>query len=214
MKKFIVVFIVFALCGFNMVNAQSLKKATAAQEKSMIATINRTAASIRTIQCQFVQTNSLSFMNEKVSSHGRMYYTNRGKLRWEYVSPYKYIFIINNDKVHIVSSKKSSMIDIRGSKLFQGIARIMMNSVTGKSLSSGSDFNVDMYTYGKEWIAYLTPLKKNMKSLFKSIRLHFDTDSDMITSVDMIEPNGDTTNIKLSGAKINANINDQIFSAN
>ena len=214
MKKFFIVCIVCAICRFTAVSAQSLKKATAVQEKSMIAVINSTAASIRTIQCGFVQTKSLSFLSGKMTSYGSMNYNNRGKLRWEYTSPYKYTFIINGDKVYTKSAKKTNTIDIRSSRLFQGIAQVMINSITGKSISSNKDFTVDMYTSGNEWIAYLTPIKKDMKKMFKSIRLHFDYSRGIVSSVDMIEKNGDTTEITLTGVKTNVNLNEKIFSIN
>ena len=118
---------------------------------------------------------------------------------------------INNNRVHIKTSKNSNTIDIRSSRLFQGIARVMMNSVTGKSLSNDSDFSVEMMTQGNEWIASLTPKGKEMKALFKTIRLHFDSQKQMVSKVEMIEKNGDNTVIQLMHVKTNGKIEESTF---
>ena len=196
---------------FSCLSLHAQTKVSAAQAKTMIAKINAAAAKIRTIQCDFQQTKTLSFLNDKMVSKGVMSYDHAGKLRWEYTSPYSYVFIINNNRVHIKTSKNSNTIDIRSSRLFQGIARVMMNSVTGKSLSNDNDFSVEMMTQGDEWIASLTPKGKEMKALFKTIRLHFDSQKQMVSKVEMIEKNGDNTVIQLMHVKTNGKIEESTF---
>lgn len=193
------------------VSAQRMQKANGAQQAKMISVINATAASIKTIESNFTQVKSVSFLNEKVKSYGRMYYSNQGKLRWEYVSPYKYTFAINGGKVYIKSGAKSQVIDIRTSRLFNSIAQIMINSITGKSLKANGDFNTQMYVDGNEWIAVLTPKKAQMKKMFRTVQLHFNSHHSMVSEVVMTETSGDSTVITLSGVKTNENIPNQIF---
>ncbi len=209
MKKIFFILVSIVLC----LGAQAaLTKATPAQSKAMIARINRTAASIKTISCNFTQTKKMSFLNDKMVSHGRMYYTSAGRLRWEYTSPYSYIFVINNGRVTMKSGKKTSQVNISSSRLFQSIARIMVNSVTGKSLSSNKDFAVAMYTSGSSYVAYLTPKTGDMKKMFKSVRLYFNSTGSMVSRVVMIEKNGDSTTIDLTNVRTNGNINASVFS--
>lgn len=204
--------IVWLMAGmFSCLSLHAQTKVSAVQAKTMIAKINVAAAKIHTIQCEFQQTKSLSFLNDKMVSKGMMSYDHAGKLRWEYTSPYSYVFIINNNRVHIKTSKNSNTIDIKSSRLFQGIARVMMNSVTGKSLTNDSDFSVEMMTQGNEWIASLTPKGKEMKALFKTIRLHFDSQKQMVSKVEMIEKNGDNTVIQLTHVKTNGKIEESTF---
>ena len=127
------------------VHAQALEKADAAQQKAMVEKISQTAASIRTMECQFSQVKTLGFLNDKLTSGGRMLFVAEGgKLRWEYQQPYSYTFILNGDKAYIRSAKSRQTIDIRQSRLFQSIAEVMMNSVTGKSLTTSRDFGCEM----------------------------------------------------------------------
>ncbi len=191
--------------------ASQPRKVTAAQQRQMIEQVNRTAAAIRTVQCTFVQTKKMSFLNDKMVSHGRMYYTDAGRLRWEYTTPYAYTFVINNGRVTMKSAKKTNTVNLASSRLFQSIARVMVSSVTGKSLSSSGDFAVQMYTHDGQWVAYLTPRKSEMKKMFKQVRLHFNAAHSMVSRVELIENNGDTTVIDLKDVKTNAPISDSVF---
>ena len=193
------------------VQAQTPKRADAAQAKSMIAKINQTAASIRSMTCNFTQVKTLSFLNDKLTSQGRMCYDSSGRLRWEYLSPYSYVFVLNGQKVYIKSSKSAQTVDIRQSRLFQGIAQVMMNCVTGRSLTSSADFDCVMSTQGAEWVALLTPKKKELKKLFQTVELHFSSSRQMVTRIIMAEPSGDTTVIDLKDVKTNQPVDEKMF---
>lgn len=191
--------------------AQAMRDATAAETKSMIETINRKSASIKTISCSFTQEKKMSMLNDKLVSRGVMYYSNAGKLRWEYTSPYSYILVINNNTVTMKSGSRKSTADMSTSKLFQAIARIMAGSVTGKSLSNNRDFNVKMYCYNEYWAADLEPKEANMKKMFKYIRLYFNTTHTLVYKVEIVEKNGDVTTIKLNNIETNKQISNSKF---
>ena len=180
----------------------------------LVEKISQTAASIRTMECQFSQVKTLGFLNDKLTSGGRMLFVAEGgKLRWEYQQPYSYTFILNGDKAYIRSAKSRQTIDIRQSRLFQSIAEVMMNSVTGKSLTTSRDFGCEMYSRGDEWQAVLTPKRKELKKLFSTIRLHFSSGRQMVTQVEMAETSGDTTVITLKNVKTNGRIDEKMFAA-
>lgn len=191
--------------------AQAMRDATAAETKSMIETVNRKSASIKTISCSFTQEKKMSMLNDKLVSRGVMYYSNAGKLRWEYTSPYSYILVINNNTVTMKSGSRKSTVDMSTSKLFQAIARIMAGSVTGKSLSNNRDFNVKMYCYNEYWAADLEPKEANMKKMFKYIRLYFNTSHTLVYKVEIVEKNGDVTTIKLNNIETNKQISNSKF---
>lgn len=188
------------------------KAATPAEQKSMIEKVETTAASIKSMQCDFVQEKTLSLLNDKMTSKGVMFYRKPNQLRWEYLSPYTYTFIFNDTKVLLKSSQKKDVIDVRSSQLFQEIARIMMNSVTGKCLSDKSNFAVTMYKAGDEWTAKLVPQKKNMKQMFSTIILHINPKEGVVNKVEMTEKTGDSTVILLKNIVKNGKIDDKVFS--
>ena len=157
----------FSLFTFTstLTSAQSLNEAQIKQK------INQTASAIKTMECDFVQTKHLKLLNDKLVSKGRMYYQKSDKLRWEYVTPYTYTFVLNADKVLLKNKKRSDVIDVRQNKVFREIARMMMNSVVGDCLNDSKSFKNSISDRGGEWIATLVPLRKEMKQLFQTIFL-------------------------------------------
>lgn len=180
-------------------------------EAAVKSQINAAAARLRTMQCDFVQTKHMRMLNDKMVSRGRMYYVQPNKLRWEYTSPYTYTFVLNNSQVMMSRGKKNQVIDVNQSKVFKEITRIMMNSVVGKCLNDGKDFKTSIAGSSTEWIATLVPLKKNMKQMFKTIKIHFNKQRSMVSVVELLEKNGDRTVIELRNVRPNQSINGNLF---
>ena len=173
--------------------------------------ITQAASAMKTMQCDFIQTKHLRMLNDKMTSKGRMYYQQTNRLRWEYTSPYSYTFILNDDKVLLKNKQRNDVIDVNKNKLFREIARIMMNSVVGTSLSDDKSFKSTIATNGNEWIASLLPQRKDLKQLFQKIILHFSKKNAMVKQVELIEKNGDKTVIELNNIRTNEKISADMF---
>lgn len=197
--------IVCWLLGMTAVQAQQVNEAQVRQR------ISQVASKMKTMQCDFVQTKHVKMLNDKMVSKGKMYYKQANKLRWEYTSPYTYTFLLNDTKVQLKNSQRSSVIDVKQNKVFREIARIMMNSVVGKNLSDEKDFRVSMTESPTEWIATLLPVRKEMKQMFQKIILHFNKQRSMVNEVDLLEKNGDKTIITLLNVKVNQAIDESYW---
>lgn len=176
--------------------------------------INQAASQLQTLQCDFVQTKHLKMLNDKLVSHGKMYYKKSDKLRWEYTTPYHYIFILNGSQVLLKNEKRNDIIDVNQNKVFKEIARLMMNSVVGKSLSDSRDFSSKISSSNSELIATLTPMRKDLKQMFKEITLYFSKSTSLVYKVILVEKNGDKTVIELKNAKKNEPVNTNVFNVN
>lgn len=206
MKKFFVLLTV--LLSFSMlISAQTLSEAQIRQK------INEVASQMKSMQCDFTQTKNLKMLNDKLVSKGKMYYQQNNKLRWEYVSPYAYIFLLNNSKVYLKSNQHNDVIDVQQNKIFKEIARIMMNSVVGNCLNDDKDFSVKISDIANEYVANLSPLRKDMKQMFQKIILHFNKKNSTVSMVELVEKNGDKTVIELSNVQINSKIDAKVFTA-
>ena len=181
------------------------------EQERIISEINTSAQAIRTLQCKFVQTKELSIMNDKMVSSGTMAFARPNKLCWHYTSPYDYTFIIANDKVLISKGKNRNSIDLKSSQAFQGIAKMIAGSVTGKCLTQTKDFDIKILASDKVYIAKLTPKEKHLKKMFSSIRLTFNRSSHTMERVEMTEANGDATTIVFQDVKQNQPLSDKIF---
>ena len=189
-------------------------KLTAEQQKQIIEKIDQTASAMKGMQCDFVQTKRMKLLSKEMQSKGIMYFKRPNKLRWQYIAPYDYTFILNDDKVQIKSSKSTKNIDVQGNKMFRQITNIILNSVTGGSLKSSSDFNVEVYKKDNTYFAKLFPKKKELKQLYQVIEIYFDSALTMVNSVRMVEKTGDETRVNLINTKLNIAIDDKMFAVN
>ncbi len=199
--------VLIALClSFMTVSAQ--QKVDEAKVKQQI---NAVASGMKTMQCDFVQTKYLKMLNDKMVSKGKMYYQQTNKLRWEYISPYTYTFVLNGSSVLLSKGNRNDVINVNQSKFFKEIARIMMNSVVGKSLVDSKDFKVSLTGSSTEYVATLIPQQKQMKQMFQKIVLHFNRQKSTVSMVELIEKKGDKTVIELKNVKVNATVNAKVF---
>lgn len=208
MRRFL--FFLMALC-------MSLATASAQQkvdEAKVVRQINAVASSMKSMQCDFVQTKYLKMLNDKMVSRGKMYYQQGNKLRWEYISPYSYAFVLNGQKVLISKGKRTDVINVGQSKFFKEIARIMMNSVVGKCLTDKKDFKVSLAGSASEYVATLYPQQKQMQQMFQKIILHFNKQRSVVSKVELVEKKGDKTVIELNNIKTNTAIHAKVFSVN
>ena len=179
-----------------------------AQIRQKIAVAAQTMTSM---QCDFVQTKQLKMLNDKMVSEGRMYYSQKDKLRWEYVKPYQYTFIMNGDRVLLKNKERSDVIDVRQNKIFREIANIMLNSVVGNCLNDDRSFKTSITTAGGQWVATLLPQRKDMEQMFQKIILHFDQQQATVSRVELVEKNGDLTTIDLKNIRKNETIAPRTF---
>lgn len=209
MKKIVV--IIFLLIFANLEMFSQNIGLNISEQNQVIQEINKVATNLKSLTCEFIQIKHISLMNEEITSKGRMYYSQWNRLRWEYLSPYSYVFLLDGTTIFLKSVDKTDKIDIRNSKIFQEIARIMMNSVTGKCLVDTSDFDVAISNLNLEWKAQLVPQRKEMKQMFTHICLYFDKSANMIRKIELFEKSGDKTTIQLKNIITNRSIDEDVF---
>jgi outer membrane lipoprotein-sorting protein len=197
-------------CSSLFVSAQNFKsvKDTAALK----ARIEQMSKTINTIESDFTQEKNLSVLSEKVLSKGHFVFKKENMLRWEYSVPYKYLIVINKDKIWIKDDKKTSKYDMNSNKVFKEINDIMLSCVQGNIFKSGK-FKVVYFESDKYYKLELTPLQKTMKESLKKINMYFDKNVTSVSKLDMIEPNDDYTTLEFVNKKLNGPVQDNIFTA-
>lgn len=206
--KIFVLFISLFCSGILLSDAATL---TAQQQQQIISRINTAASEIKTMTCSFTQTKNLSILNDKMVSHGKMLYSQPDKLRWEYTNPYQYLFIFNGSKIYIGNKSRKDVIDTNSNKVFKEVARIMMSTVTGKALSSTSEFTISVADERGAYVVTMLPKKKEIRQMFSRIELVFDKTGSMISEINIFEKNGDSTNIKITNISTNKAVDESNF---
>jgi outer membrane lipoprotein-sorting protein len=208
MKK--TIFLIYILLVSISASAQ-YKEASAAEKEDIVAKITQSAAEMKTMKCDFVQTKELSFMNDNVVSEGKMFFKQTDKIRWEYIKPYKYVFSTDGKNVNMSSGEKTQKIPIKASRMFGEISNIIIGGISGSGLVRSKDFSPQFMTGTNDYKIILTPLKKEIKDMFSDIQLFVNKSDNRIKTVVMTEKSGDKTTVNLKNIRINTSIDDEIF---
>ena len=83
----------------------------------------------------------------------------------------------------------------------------------GVSPSKVTEWKDEFLTHAEQAFDRPSDSRKEMKKMFKEIRLHFSASRQMVTQVEMTEPSGDTTVITLKDVKTNGRIDTKMFAA-
>ena len=178
----------------------------------MLDVIASTTAQTRDMECDFVQTKKIKLLNRSMVSRGHMSYRQPDKLRWEYTTPYTYVFVVNGSKVQILNNNRKDVIDVDRNRMFLEIVNIMLGTGAGTSLGDRSSFRTTVTGTQTVYIATLVPQKKEMRQMYSNIILHFDPKAGVVSKIEMNEAKGDITTIELRNIHKNRNLNDARFS--
>ncbi len=167
--------------------------------------INLISMKTNSLESDFVQIKTLSMLSEKITSKGHFCFKKDNLLRWEYVSPYTYIIVINKDKVLIKDETKLKKYDMNSNKIFKEINDIMISCINGNILASNK-FKIGYSENDKSYRLELTPLSKGMKESLKKIYMYFDKAVTLIIKLEMVESTDDFTVIDFTNKIVNGNI--------
>ena len=192
--------------GFAQPSGFALLKDTSTFRKLLLKEANET----RTIQSDFIQEKNLSVLSEKIITKGHFYFKRENMLRWEYTEPFKYLIILNKNKVLVKDETKENKYDMASNKMFQQINKMMVNSMQGKILNTG-EFKYRFFQNEKFYLIEMLPQVKNMKEFIKTIFLYVDKSNNGVSKIEILEPSGDYTNIAFANRKENVEIPDEKF---
>lgn len=165
------------------------------------------------IKSDFVQEKHMAMLSEKIISKGNFWFKKDSRVRMEYNQPFKYLMILNKDKVYVKDGQKESRVSTRSNKLFQQINKIMIDCMQGTMLGN-TDFSTKVFENRNTALIEMSPVTKGLKELFKSINVVVDKKDFSVTSIEMKELSGDNTIIRFTNKEPNASIPDALFAVN
>lgn len=211
MKSKIVLILILLLYLSTRGYSQKYQKATIKEKQDIIKAIKNISEKQRSMVCDFKQEKSISLLNDSFISKGQLFYKFPNKLKWSYIKPYVYDFIINNDKVFMHTESSNQSFDINSNQLFQEISKMMISNIDGSFVTNNDLFEISFYKNKKEWLLILNPMSKSMKQFFNKIKVVFSKRNIEIKHITLVENTGDTTEILLYNKKINKEIDEEVF---
>lgn len=168
------------------------------------------SAKIATLSSNFTQEKTLTALTEKISSSGSFKFKRENKVRLQYLKPFRYLLIMNGDKMKVKDDQKETQVNVRSSKLFQQINRIIIDCVQGTILGS-KDFTNRIFENEKLYLLEMKPSSKSLREFFSTIIVKIEKGDYSVHSIEMNEPSDDKTIIIFTDKKINEPIPDEVF---
>ena len=202
------------LLSTGIANAENLKSATETQKKEIKSNISKISSTTNSLQCNFTQKKEISVLAEKFVSEGIMYFKKQNSLRWQYDTPYKYLFILSGGKVLIKNESRTDKFDANTNKLFRGISEIMIGCVNGTMLTNENKFSSQYYVGQNTVVVKMTPKDKELKKMMTTVSLTFSKKDWLVQTIEMMEQGGDKTIINFTTKHVNKAISDDLFRIN
>ncbi len=168
------------------------------------------AKSLESLSSDFVQTKYIQLMEDSAVSRGKLYYKAPNVLKWEYSSPYNYKILFKENQLFINDDGDKSITNLRSNKLFEKLVSLISGSVNGKLLADQENFDISFFRNGEKVSAVIIPRDPSLKQMFSEIILIFSKDH-RLYSVQLMEEEGDYTQIDFKNIKMNQQLNRAIF---
>jgi len=202
--------ILLLLVATSSVRAQHPGYTPVADLAKFTADFSAATTKMLSVKSDFTQEKNLSMLSEKITSKGKFWFKKESRVRMEYTQPYQYLMILNKDKIYIKDGQKENKISAGSNKLFQQINKIMIDCMQGTALGN-TDFKTKIFENKTSSLIELTPVTKNLATLFKTINVIVDNRDFSVTSIEMKEVSGDNTLIRFTNKELNASLPDSLF---
>jgi outer membrane lipoprotein-sorting protein len=170
-------------------------------------------AALRTssLTADFSQEKEMTMMEENIISDGKFFFKKEKLLRWEYIHPYRYVIIINNDKITLQDGERTSTFNTQTGKEFREINNLIIGSINGTLLNDDKNFAPSFFDSPDASVVKLKPLAPGLKATLSEIAIWIDKTTLTVNKLEMTEVNGDKTRIAFSGKQINKPVPDEKF---
>lgn len=181
-----------------------------ADVEAVKAKLEKAATQTNDIFAEFVQEKNLSVLEEVIVSKGTFHFKKENKVRWSYTTPFKYLIVINGQKMYINDEGKEKQYDVKSNKMFREINKVVVGTVQG-NLFKNADYKSDFFENAGYYLVKMVPVDPKMREFLQEINLYFDKKDLTVSRLKMMEEGGDFTVVNFTGKKVNAGIADQQF---
>lgn len=202
-----IIILVLCFCSVHLFAQTSLTNTEISNLKTQV---KKVAKSTQSIKSDFVQKKHLDFLSDDITTYGKLIYKAPSSVKWEYTKPYKYSVVFKNNKLKINDDGKKSDVDLSGSGMFQNMNKLIVQSINGDMF----DDKMFAISYAKTKSFYVVNFKtknSDLKEIISEFVLYFDKNKYEVSTVKMIEPSGDYTQIVFENRIVNQSVSDAVF---
>jgi len=175
----------------------------------VLAELKKSSTAANSIQADFKEEKFLAALKDPEKSSGIFYYKKNDKMRWEQQQPFKYVILINGNKLRVQDAGKEKNVGSAGRMAGQ-IKELMIGLVNGdfqdnKAFKQSFAESADLYQ------VTLLPVSKRLKNVYSKITLVFPKSTMRLKELTFFEKGGDKSIMRFQNEKINQPIAEGIF---
>ncbi len=168
-------------------------------------------ANVHSVSAHFTQKKNLRILARPLVSRGLFYYRAPGDLRWEYLSPVRDILLIHGERVAKYTWSNGKFAEDEGPQI--EATRVVMGQISSWLNGDFQDNRafVPKLEPGTPAKIELVPVKDYLKTYIERVILTLSKTEGVISSIEILEPQGSSTLIEFSHIALNAAISGTTF---
>jgi len=176
---------------------------------SQVAKVQKAA---QTVSAEFILEKKMSLLASPVRAEGVLYITKPDKIYWGVKEPIASTLIVNGNTLwmHYPSLRQVDKVDISGKQKM--VMRYVGMNEEGAVIKE--NYRIRLLDNPEEkgiFVLELLPKNVRMSKRIAKIKAWVDSQTWFLSRLDLWEPNGDYSSVKLRGVKLNAPIQDSIY---
>lgn len=167
---------------------------------------------LKTLEARFVQRKRLALFKSEVTSKGRIYFARPGRLRWELLPPDASVLVVRNKRAELrVPGEKPRIMDLSANKTLGILVEQLMVWLGVRPVADLRRwYHTGLLQRDGRSQLTLKPKTGPLKKRISQIKLDFAKDL-TLDRIQILQRDGDSTVIELSGYRRNGGIPDKLF---
>lgn len=162
------------------------------------------------IECKYIQEKVISHVKDPIVSNGDFYFSKPGNIRWEQTDPTSNIIVLKSDSILLSEEGKIRRLGLNSNPYYSFLKKMMVSTVSGDMLM-GDDFELQLSTEERLYVAKLIPKSRKLKRQFSHIVLKFDKVDLHMSQMVLYDKSGDYTSTKFINPIFNKEISKAKF---
>ena len=180
--------------------------------QAILTQIEKGNAAITSIEGKFAKTKIIAANGKEIKSEGTIYLSDSDKMAMHYDAPSTDLLIINENHFYMIRGKKKNNFNTEKNKAMRSLRNTLLYCLHGQPalLAKENNAEIAVKQEGTSTIVTLTSQKKTPRG-YEKIILHYNTQSHILTRMEMVEWGGNSTIYEMSDLKTNGNIDTTVY---
>ena len=203
--------LLFTLITWPLLAAAQMREISGDELASVMHKVMQAAGGIESFRAKFTEEKDFSVLTQKHRSEGEMYYLKPGKIRWEYLTPSHYLFIVNDTETIVMNGDRIERGNSGSAMIFRQIGNLILSSISGRKIVDESKFDAKYDADETFFRVAMTPKERRIRQMMSEIIFIFSMNDNYISSVEIKNTSGDLTTIRFIEKEINVPVEAEKF---